>query len=234
MAGMSEFFKKFSDFQSHQGVDLSRDTCPFLIYQVDLFQNLDQQADALINQKYYKMAYGTLENLQQSITDYTKNIKTGNLSKPLRIPIPSVYVIHTGKEGLNNFQAIYDSIKGMAADTNTSRIVVNLYDHHDTNETIFNARNQIHPEDAVKMRIVEVADTAFDERSGATQALTYAYQITRNRDRITGEHTLANASGWANVKSGGGKWRGGHRGGRGGGRGGYGGRGGRHRSGSMY
>lgn len=229
---MSEFFKKFSDFQTNQGVDLSRDTCPFLVYQIDLFQELQQQADGLINQKYYKMAYATLENLQQSVADYTKNIKTGNLSKPLRIPIPSVFVIHTSRDGMNNFQAIYDTIQGMAVDVNVSRIVVNIHDHHDTNETIFNSRNQIQPEEPVKMRVIEVSDTAFDERNAASQALTYAYQITRNRDRITGEHTLANASGWANVRSGGGKWRGGHhQGGRGRGRGG---RGGRHRSGSMY
>ena len=32
MAGMSEFFKKFSDFQTNQEVDLSRDTCPFLVH----------------------------------------------------------------------------------------------------------------------------------------------------------------------------------------------------------
>ena len=228
------FFKHFQSYQESQGVDTRRESIPYFIYKTEDFKDLSKQADFLVKDKYYKLAYEDLAGLQASFKDYTTNCKNGNLTRKLQVPIPSILVIHVPKNGLSQWNVIFEEVSKFAAGLKISRIMANSTEHQDTNDLVYTSRLTSLPTEPVQLRICDTVDFCSDEREAASSTLIVALKTARCQDKITGVHTMVNASGMAQTSSGG-KWnnnRGGYRGGsRGGGRGGsrgggFGGRGG--------
>ena len=240
MNGMAEFFKHFQQYQQTQGVDTRRDSIPYFIYKTENFKDLSKQADFLVKDKYYKMAYEDLASLNSTITEYVTNMKNGSLTRKLQIPIPSILVIHVPRSGMANWNVIYDAVCKFAAELKIRRIVANSTEHQETNDMICTSRLTSLPTEPVQFRICETVDFCSDEREAASSTLILALKTARCQDKVTGAHIMVNASGMAQTSNNGGKWtnnRGGHnggyrggRGGRGGGRGGH----GRERSNTMF